>query len=92
MSATGDYHVGDLWEFKAVFTHEGTKVKPTTVEAIVLDPSLDEHTVSLTELGTGEYKGQFSLTVAGPYTVSFACSGGYQGSEPQTIQCKGRFG
>ena len=92
MSATGEYHVKDLWEFKAVFTHEGTKVKPSTVEAVVLDPSLEEHTVLLTEVETGVYKGSYSLDVAGPYTVSFACSGGYQGSEPQTIQCKGRFG
>lgn len=92
MTATGTYHVGDIWEFAGTFTHVGAKVKPSTVTAVVKGPDLQEHTVTLTEKELGLYEGQFELTIAGPYTVSFACEGGYKGSEPQTIQCLGRFG
>lgn len=91
MTATGSYHIGDLWEFTFEITHLGAKVKPTTVTATVLTPDLQEHTVSLTEK-EGVYEGQFPLAMAGPHTVSGACEGNYKGCEPQTIQCLGRFG
>jgi len=87
------FHVGDIWEPEVEFRNKKKElVDPASVTGILKKPNGQEVAVTLTKIAVGVYEPAIELTEAGPWTLSAKCTGGYQGSEPETIQCFGVFG